>query len=376
MSTKQSAGNDLNKSLPRIDKNGHTIKKSAPDLDTKAFEGGLYNPNTNVSDNVYIPTWYNRPIERPPVLKLNDTSILTPQNTAVIIAAPGIGKTSLCEAIPAAYLNPNVDCLGFAADTTIPGVIMIDFERAKQDVWKGRYRIAQRAGIKHGAPMPGFVMAGMRAVPRLQERLTEIEKLLINNPCGLLILDGAGDMVTDSNDLLQAIECRIFLRELTVKYNLAIFTTLHPNPNSSKPRGHIGSEMLREAETALLAKKLSGENRILTTDFELGKSRNAGHATTGYYWSVEHNMFLSSEVDTPINDSTTTKLERIQSIIQGVLPPETAMSYMELVRLIIGKAACSEPTAKRYVTAADVNKWLTKRMDGKYMLTQPVSGIN
>lgn len=347
-----------------------STKKSVPVTDTKKFTG------ESESDKVYIPTWDNRPIEREPVLKLKGTSILTSQNTTVLIAAPGIGKTSISEAICSAYLNRSSDCLGFEVDNTIPGIVIVDFERTKLDVWKSLSRIAQRAGIKHGAPLPGFLMAGMRAIPRLQDRLTKIENILANNPCGLLILDGAGDMVTDSNDLLQAIECRIILRELTNKYNLSIFTSLHPNPNSVKPRGHIGSEMLREAETALLAKKLSGENRIITTDFELGKSRNAGHVTAGYYWSVEHKMFLSSEVDMPINDRTAIKTERIQSIIQDVLPPETALSYMELVRLIVGKALCSEATAKRYITAADVNKWLTKRSDGKYVLSQTVSGIN
>src|SRR5205807_8960626 len=110
------------------------------------------------------------------------------------------------------------------------------------------YRMCRRAGKNPGDPTNNVLIAGLRAIPRLDERLTTIGRLLKDNPCSLLLIDGLGDLVTDSNDLLQAIECRIWLREITVKYSTSILTTIHPNPNTNKPRGHIGSEGHRESE--------------------------------------------------------------------------------------------------------------------------------
>jgi hypothetical protein len=75
---------------------------------------------------------------------------------------------------------------------------------------------------------------------------------------------------------------------------------LHPNKGSLTPRGHIGSEILREAESVLSIIVNSDETRTLTSDFVHGKARNGGHATTCFEWNDDNKMFISSEV-TPKN---------------------------------------------------------------------------
>lgn len=233
----------------------------------------LFN-QTKQPERVFIPTWNNKPLEVPPVLTLADCNILTYQNITSIIAKQGTGKSSLCEAICASYLNSQTDNLGFKVDNECKGVIYIDSERTDLDVWNSFNRMCKRAEIRQFTEPKNVIIAGLRAVPRLKERLEKINDLLDNNPCSLLLIDGAGDLVTDTNDLEQAIECRIWMRELTVKYKVSIITTLHPNPNSDKPRGHLGSELIRESECVFLAKQCEGETRILTSDFEHGKNRN------------------------------------------------------------------------------------------------------
>lgn len=251
-------------------------------------------------EKIFIPNWNNKPPEMPPVLSLMGVNILTAENITAIIAAPGAGKSSLSEAVCAWHLNFTSDALGFEGDPNFKGVIYCDFERTNQDVWNSFNRMARRAGVPFGGSTDKVIIAGMRSIPRLSERMDAIVHLVKNNPCSLLILDGAGDLVIDTNDLPQAIECRIQLRELTVDFNLSIFTTLHPNPGSTKPRGHIGSEICREAECVFLAKKVDGDIHILTTNFEHGKNRNGSDLTTAYKWDIEEMMFVS--VDAPLMD--------------------------------------------------------------------------
>jgi len=350
----------------------NNFKRRVTSFDLKDFTGEATEEDNSVNKLVYIPDWDNRPAQPPAILRLNGEPILSHQNTTVIIAAPGFGKSSLCEAIPASFLNPDVDCLGFQVFKDCDGIIYIDFERTNIDVWNSRSRMCERAGIKYGEETPRVIFAGMRSIPRLKERLEEIEHLLQNNECSLLILDGAGDMVTDTNDLAQAIECRIFLRELTVKYNLSILTTLHPNPNSFKPRGHIGSEIMREAESVLVVKKIEGDCRILTTDFEHGKNRNASHAKSAYKWNMENHMFLSVDVDEIKNEKQELrdkqKMTWTEDLAKVILMPPNCLKNTELVSSIMKATGKTKSTAKRHLN--DMLGWgfVEKSIDGFYRL--------
>lgn len=328
-----------------------------------------------ITNKVFLPNWDNKPKELPAILTLADLSILTHQNMTVIIAPPGFGKSSICESIAASILNPDADCLGFKVDESCRGIIYIDFERTNSDVWNSFYRMCRRAGLKEGQKVQGVKVAGMRSIPRLTERLEAIEYLLQNNPCSLLILDGAGDMVTDTNDLPQAIECRIFLRELTVKYDLSILTTLHPNPGTFKPRGHVGSELTREAECALLLKKGENDNRIITSDFEHGKNRNNAPITTGYKWDNESMMFLSVDIEGMAAGAKEFKNEQkkkmMVEIASAVIPALQSISEKDLVKAIMKYKTLSDSQAIRY--KRNMIGWdiITKRADGLYQLFIP-----
>src|SRR5438552_6440402 len=87
---------------------GNVVKKElVPVLNVKDFELALIPPSDY--KYVYFPDWTNRPAEYPPVITLNGTGVLTYQNISAIIAAPGLGKTSVCEGVIASYLNAECD---------------------------------------------------------------------------------------------------------------------------------------------------------------------------------------------------------------------------------------------------------------------------
>jgi hypothetical protein len=325
-------------------------------------------------DLIFIPNWDNQPPDTPPIITLNGKGILTYQNVTAIIAAQGSGKSAVCEAVAAAVINKDADCLGFKVSDDCAHVIYIDFERTKNDVWNSFNRMCRRSRVNYGEMPNNVLIAGMRSIPRLEQRKEAISDLLTNNKCSLLILDGAGDMVTDTNDLDQAIECRIFLRQLTVDHKLSILTTLHPNPNSLKPRGHIGSEILREAEAVLVIKKVEGESRIITSDFEHGKNRNGSHAESYFLWSDNNMMFISVDVNEMkfelIKAKEDKQRDKAKALLQTIFSGKIELSYSATWQAITEHEGTKERSAKGLL--ANCLKWglVLKNQNDKYELVQ------
>jgi hypothetical protein len=264
--------------------------------DEHIIEAELLQSNEVKNEKIFIPTWNNKPEEKPPILFINEIGIVTYQNMSCIIAAPGVGKSSICESICAAVIGTkDIDTLGFSVSDEVKGVLYIDNERTKTDVWNSFYRMHKRARTNEESTIENTIdIVGLRDVARLEERKEEIENLIKKGAYQLIIIDGAGDLVNDTNSLSESIECRIWFRELTSKYNVSILTTLHPNKGSITPRGHIGSEIVREAESVIGVMN-EGDVRTMTTDFTHGKSRNAAHVSSSFVWSDSVSMFVQCD---------------------------------------------------------------------------------
>ena len=248
-----------------------------------------------IDTELFIPNWNNKPKEQPPLINLNKESILSFQNISCIIASPGAGKSSVMESIISAVINKESDNLGL--QTSALSVLCIDFERTQTDVWNSFYRTMRRAKVKEGTNFENVNIVSFRNIATAEKRKEKIESLLSKKHYEIILLDGIGDLVNDTNSLAEAIECKNWARSITSIYNTSIFTTLHPNKNSNTPRGHIGSEILRESENVLLIEIAEDGTRTLTTDFTHGKSRNGKHANGCFIWSDEFKMFVTAEFE-------------------------------------------------------------------------------
>lgn len=271
-----------------------------------------------IDTELFIPNWNNKPKEQPPLINLNKESILSFQNISCIIASPGAGKSSVMESIISAVINKESDNLGL--QTSALSVLCIDFERTQTDVWNSFYRTMRRAKVKEGTNFENVNIVSFRNIATAEKRKEKIESLLSKKHYEIILLDGIGDLVNDTNSLAEAIECKNWARSITSIYNTSIFTTLHPNKNSNTPRGHIGSEILRESENVLLIEIAEDGTRTLTTDFTHGKSRNGKHANGCFIWSDEFKMFVTSEF---------VKTER-----KVKEAPENKFEHQELINLV------------------------------------------
>lgn len=325
--------------------------------------------------DLFVPTWDNKPEYKPPLITLNGENILSYQNLTCIIASPGSGKSSICESIVSSVINENADNLGFKS--IAKSVLFIDFERTESDVWNSFYRTMQRANIKSGTELEHIKIVSFRNIPKAEDRKQKIKSLLSSYNYELLLFDGIGDLVNDTNSLSEAIELKCWVRYITAEYKTSIITTLHPNKGGSTPRGHIGSEMIRECENVLLIKVDADEKRTITSDFEHGKSRNGKHVNGCFVWSDEVNMFVSSEV-----------------IIKPRIVKQTPIEKLEHDELIKLVAFCnSEPKDAKgtndsitkylkenisYVKTSnnDIKEFIKYLVDNSYLITTKVPPDN
>jgi len=69
------------------------------------------------------------------------------------------------------------------------------------------------------------------------------------NNIGLITIDGAADIMDSVNDLDEANKITQGMMKWTTKSNAHLATILHRNHGSDKPTGHLGSSIMKKAET-------------------------------------------------------------------------------------------------------------------------------
>jgi len=88
---------------------------------------------------------------------------------------------------------------------------------------------------------------------------------------GLVCVDGAADLIEDTNDLVQSSQLAGLFMRITDETNAHLITILHRTKQSAKPTGHIGSALLKKAETVVFVEK--DENDVVHVKPEYCRNR-------------------------------------------------------------------------------------------------------
>ena len=98
------------------------------------------------------------------------------------------------------------------------------------------------------------------------ERFQFIEWLIYEseykNDIGLLSIDGFVDLCTDFNSLEKSTKLTDKLLKWTGEKNIHITGVLHANPNTTKPKGHLGSRIMEKAETVAFVEKHNSLSKV------------------------------------------------------------------------------------------------------------------
>jgi hypothetical protein len=110
------------------------------------------------------------------------------------------------------------------------------------------------------------------------------------NNIGLMSIDGFVDLVTDFNSLEQATGLTEKLLNWTAKGKMHCTGILHKNFGTAKPVGHVGSSVLKKAETVVFVEKDEDDITVVKCEY----SRNQPFKEIKF--NVDDNDWLPKEI--------------------------------------------------------------------------------
>ena len=171
-------------------------------------------------------------------------------NFSCIVGASKSKKTFFKSALLAGYIggqSTNYFSSIRGHETQERIILDIDTEQSKWDAQRVSRRVVDMVGSNYPNYKPFFL--------REQDAKTRLDfiEYLVNDAykgkVGVLAIDGAADLIDDVNDLKGSNEVVQRLMKITSENNLHLLTVIHRNHGTDKPTGHLGSAILKKAET-------------------------------------------------------------------------------------------------------------------------------
>lgn len=174
-----------------------------------------------------------------------------------IVGASKSKKTFLKSLMTACYIGGNSNL--YADNVKGHGskdkfVIDIDTEQSEFHSQRVFRRVAEMVGINPTQYKP-FALRKLSANERLDFIDWIFNESEYKNNIGLVNIDGVADLVNDVNDLEASNKVAQKLLKWSAEANCHIITVLHRNFGTKKPTGHLGSAVLKKAETVVFVEK-------------------------------------------------------------------------------------------------------------------------
>lgn len=77
------------------------------------------------------------------------------------------------------------------------------------------------------------------------------QSTLYKEPVKLVSIDGIADLVENTNDIIMSKEASDYIMKWTYDYNIHITTIIHKSGATGKPLGHLGTYILKKAESVI-----------------------------------------------------------------------------------------------------------------------------
>lgn len=182
--------------------------------------------------------------------------IMTAGEFSAIIAQSKAKKSFLKSAFLGAYIGGNANVL-FPNIKSHRGeenytVLDFDTEQGKYYTQRTFRRVQEMAGGIY-ENYKGFATRHLSSDNRLRliDYVLSNQATLFKNPVKLVAIDGIADLVENTNDILMSKEASDYVMRWTYEFNLHITTVIHKSPQTGKPLGHLGTFVLKKAETVI-----------------------------------------------------------------------------------------------------------------------------
>lgn len=186
---------------------------------------------------------------------------------SVIIGKPKSRKTFFSSILVAACLklDNSISSIKGVPKQGKRKVIYFDTEQSRPDVIKVKNRIAALSENDKEVDIDYFPLRKFSTSTRLALIERELEDC---SNVGLVIIDGARDLVTSINNEEQATEVASRFLRWTEEKQIHLITILHQNKGDNNARGHLGTELINKAQTVLSVSKSSDNKNISIVESE------------------------------------------------------------------------------------------------------------
>lgn len=193
------------------------------------------------------------------------TAVMTAGEFSVISAPSKSKKSYLKSQIASSYIggkanNHFENIKGHRKDDAI--VVDCDTEQGKFNASNTFKRTRKITGQSYGGYYP-FKMRHLSAEQRVafMDRLLESEKF--RDKVKLVFIDGVADLIEDSNDLVMSNYIAQKLLTWTDVYNIHVCVIIHNAYNTIKPTGHLGSAVVKKAESVILLEPTDETKKVI-----------------------------------------------------------------------------------------------------------------
>lgn len=184
-----------------------------------------------------------------PLLSCGGGMIISRGNLSVITGKPKTLKTTLQSYMVASCMTGG-KVLTFEAPRPLR-IILADTEQSPYHLKRQCDRAFRLAGLDGGG-YDGLIVLNLRPYSPAERYAYLVEAVEEIRP-DIVFIDGATDLITDTNDIQQSEALVSNLLTITSRYGCGICTIVHTNPGSTeKIRGHIGSTLERKCESSIL----------------------------------------------------------------------------------------------------------------------------
>lgn len=174
-----------------------------------------------------------------------------------IVGASKSMKTFLKSAIAAGYIGGGSD--NYFPDvkghnSTGKFIIDIDTEQSTYHTQKVARRVCEMVGTNPSHYLP-FALRDQDPKTRFEFVNWIFNESQWKNNLGLVLIDGAADLMENVNDLEESNRIVNAMLKWTKQSNCHLVTVLHRNHGGMKPTGHLGSAITKKAETVAFVTK-------------------------------------------------------------------------------------------------------------------------
>ena len=215
------------------------------------FEQNLISVNDNIPPLV-------------PVIRRNGVLICSEGNISAVVGEAKSKKTFLCTALVGSMLDVCRQKL-FGIEFRKCNVLWVDTEQSREHIQKVLFRINMMSKFFYNLYDKRILTLALREESP-NDRLLQLRYAIEYHQPKLVVIDGVSDLMNNTNNLEESEALVSLLLQLSSVYGCHIMNVLHTNPNSDKARGHLGSTLMRKAETVLFVHK-AGELSIVEPQY-------------------------------------------------------------------------------------------------------------